>query len=334
MATRISKPDLLRRIVLAVRASGWSAIVLSPGHPFRFSLFRGDERLIVLCYIWNLTHGGYPRDPNELRIQITGIDRFQIEEGTKTLVLGWGEDEKMFAGFDVTKHLIPMLGRSPSLQVRRGTLEEAHDKAFFPQTRDNEEIVVAFRPDFFATYVQELEELHGTAQYPDSLRQLERIANTDLESEVRDIPAGPRRIVLQRINRKVRDGRFRTNVLAAYGYRCAVTGMQLDLVDAAHIIPVEHERGSDELRNGICLSALHHRAFDHGLIGIKSDYSIVLNERRMSDLHAIGWDGGAREFRAGLRDQILLPARRAHYPEPNYLVFGQQLRGWSERVLT
>src|SRR2546423_7485850 len=105
MATRISKPDLLQRIISATRASGWSTIVLSSGHPFRFSLFLGDQRIILICYIWNLTHGGYPRDPNELRIQITGVDRFHVEEGVKTLPLGWGEDEKMFAGFDVTKHL-------------------------------------------------------------------------------------------------------------------------------------------------------------------------------------------------------------------------------------
>jgi len=333
MANRISKSDLLQRIISAVKASGWNAIVLTSEHPFKLSLFRADQRIAVLCYIWNLTHGGYPRNPNEVRIQITGIDTFRIEEGVKTLLLGWGEDEQMFAGFDVTKHLISMSGRSPSLQVRRETLEEAKAKAFFPQTRDNQEIVIAFRSDFLATYVQELEELHKTAQHPSELRQLERIANTDIEQEIRDIPAGPRKTVLEQINRKVRDARFRKNVLAAYSFRCAVSGIQLDLVDAAHIIPVEHVRGTDELKNGICLSALHHRAFDLGLIGIKRDYSVVLNERRMAELHSIGWDGGAAEFKAGLRDQLLLPARRAHYPDPGYLVFGQQLRGWSARRL-
>ena len=112
-----------------------------------------------------------------------------------------------------------------------------------------------------------------------------------------------------------------------------MSGIQLDLVDAAHIIPVDHERGTDELKNGICLSALHHRAFDLGLIGIKWDYSVILNDRRMAELHSTGWDGGAAEFKASLRDQILMPARRRHYPDPDYLVFGQQLRGWSQKQL-
>jgi putative restriction endonuclease len=279
-----------------------------------------------------VTHGGFLRNPNELRIQITGVDRFRVEEGVKTLLLGWEQDEQMFAGFDVTKHLISMSGRSPSLQVRRETVNEAKSKAFFPQTRDNQEIAIAFRPDFFTTYVQELEDLHKAAQQPEELRHLEQIASTSIEHKIRDIPAGPRRTVLQRINRKVRDARFRQNVLTAYGNRCAVSGMQLDLVDAAHIIPVDHERGTDELKNGLCLSALHHRAFDNGLIGIKRDYSVIINERGMSVLRSIGWDGGAAEFKASLRDQILLPARRTHYPDPDYLIFGQQLRGWSQKL--
>jgi len=333
MTTRLSKSDLLKRLLTAAKLSGWNAIVLSSEHPFKLALFCGGQRVVALCYIWNLTHGGYPRNPSELRIQITGVDRLRVEEGAKTLLLGWEENEQMFAGFDVSKHLVSMLGRSPSLQMRRETVIEAKAKAFFPQTRDNQEIVIAFRPDFFATYAQELENLHQAAQQPEELLQLERIANTDIEREIGDIPAGPRKTVLQQINRKVRDARFRQNVLTAYGNRCAVSGMQLDLVDAAHIIPIDHERGTDELKNGICLSALHHRAFDHGLIAVKQDYSVIVNERRMAELRSIGWDGGAAAFRTTLRDQILLPARRAHYPDPNYLVFGQQLRGWLPKQL-
>jgi len=81
------------------------------------------------------------------------------------------------------------------------------------------------------------------------------------------------------------------------------------------------------------LSAIHHRPFDLGLIGIKPDYSLVLNERKFTDLRTIGWDGGAVEFKSSVRDQILLPPRRRLYPDPDYLLFGQTFRGWSERLL-
>jgi len=324
---------MIDRVLSAVLASGWVSIVLSESHPFRVTLVQSESRITILCYIWNLTHGGYPRDPNELRIQITGVDRFRVESGVKTLVLGWSDADKIFAGFDVTKHLISMVGRSPSFQIRRETVSAAAVHGFSTQVRGNQEIAIAFRPDFFATYVQELRSLHGTAQYAEDLKVLQKIAAEPIDQEIQDIPPSPRRTVLQQIQRKVRDQRFRKNVLAAYDHRCAMSGIQLDLLDAAHLIPVEHDKGTDEIKNGICLSAIHHRAFDQGLVGIRKDYSIAVNERRLGELKLVGWDGGIDLFKSTLRDHILLPARRQMYPDPEYLVFGQSLRGWERRAL-
>jgi putative restriction endonuclease len=332
MAT-VSKAEMLTAVLKSIQASGWDAIVLNKSHPFRISMYRADNRVIFLCYIWNLTHGGYPRDPNELRIQVTGVNSFIIESGAKTLVLGFSEEEKMFAGFDVTKHRISMSGRSPSFQIRRETLQRAKTTEFYPQIRQNKEIAIAFLPEFFATYVNELEALHGSAQHPQDIVAVTQIADTNA-TNIQDIPAGPRRTVLEQIQRKVRDTRFRKNVLATYGHRCAASDIQLDLLDAAHIIPVEHERGTDETKNGLCLSAIHHRAFDHGLLGIKRDYSIVFHDENFTKLRAIGWDGGENAFRDSCRDAINLPSRREFYPDPDYLVFGQTLRGWNPRQLS
>jgi putative restriction endonuclease len=330
---KVSKSEMLAHVLKSIQASGWDAIVLNRTHPFRISMYRGDTRVIFLSYIWNLTHGGYPRDPNELRIQVTGVNRFVIESAAKTLVLGFSEDEKMFAGFDVTKHRISMSGRSPSFQIRRETLQHAKTTEFYPQTRQNNEIAIAFVPEFFATYVNELEALHGSAQHQQDILAVAQIADTNT-TNIKDIPAGPRRTVLEQIQRKVRDTRFRKNILATYGHRCAASDIQLDLLDAAHIIPVEHERGTDETKNGLCLSAIHHRAFDHGLLGIKRNYSIVFNDENFTKLRAIGWDGGERAFRGTCRDAINLPSRREFYPDPDYLVFGQVLRGWNARHLS
>lgn len=334
MPSPLSKRALLNRILQGIRLSGWGCLVLSETHPFRLVLFQGEVRQTVFCYIWNLTHGGYPRDSNELRIQVTGVDRFQIALGAKTLVLGWAEDQHMFAGFDVTKHLISMQGRSPSFQIRRETIMAAAEPGFSAQSRGNHEIAIAFRPDFFATYVQELENLHGIARHAKDLKVLAAITDEPTEEKIQDIPPGPRRIVLQQIQRKVRDQRFRRNVLQAYDFRCAMSGIQLNLLDAAHLIPVEHARGTDETKNGICLTAIHHRAFDQGLVGIRRDYTVVLNENRLGELKSLGWDGGVELFKSTLRDQILLPARRNFCPDTDYLLFGQTLRGWEKRELT
>ncbi len=177
--------------------------------------------------------------------------------------------------------------------------------------------------------VLSLEFSHQTTAGILETKALERISREEaVDFDLEDIEPKARRQVLQTINRKIRDARFRANVLRAYSHRCCVCGIQLDLLDAAHIIPVEHERGTDEIKNGLSLCALHHRAFDHALITVRKDYSISCSEKEFKRLRTIGWHGGESEFKAALRDEILLPPKKEIYPSPNYLEFGQQLRGW------
>ncbi|MGB7747915.1 MAG: HNH endonuclease [Verrucomicrobiia bacterium] len=325
------KSALIQGFIEAIKLSGWNVLVIRNGHPAKLAIFReGTNSSSVLLYIWNMTHGGSPRNPNELRIQITGVDHFFEEAGVKTLVLGWSDNLQLFSGYDVTKHR--HLGYSPSFQIRREAMEKARAIGFCAQEKGNDEIAIAFRLDFAATYVQELEALHQSGSRKD-LTVLEEIAKAAAEPRIHEIPPGPRKTVLQQLQRKVRDARFRSNIMSVYEHRCAISGIQLDLLEAAHIVPVEHEAGTDEIKNGICLSAIHHRAFDNGLIGIRTDYTVLFNEKKLGQLRSIGWDGGTDVFKSTLRDHIILPRKTEHYPSADYLLYGQKLRGWSDREI-
>lgn len=75
---------------------------------------------------------------------------------------------------------------------------------------------------------------------------------------------------------------FRRMILANYGGRCALTGIDIPLLLlASHIIPwADKSHKKDRLNpcNGICLSALYDKAFDQGLITISPDnYSVILS---------------------------------------------------------
>lgn len=80
------------------------------------------------------------------------------------------------------------------------------------------------------------------------------------------------RYVKTRVNQSV----FRQYVLSNYDYSCAISGINApDLLVASHIIPWSEnveERLNPE--NGLCLSAIHDRAFDKGLIGIDNNRKI------------------------------------------------------------
>lgn len=83
-------------------------------------------------------------------------------------------------------------------------------------------------------------------------------------------------------SRKVRVNQrfFREAVLSAYGGKCCITGIDLKAVlIASHIKPWTQSNREEKLnpRNGLCLNALHDRAFDRGLIAVNDDYTIAVS---------------------------------------------------------
>lgn len=61
---------------------------------------------------------------------------------------------------------------------------------------------------------------------------------------------------------------FRTSILEAYNFRCAISGsVTSEALEAAHIVPYFGPE-SDVIQNGISLRVDIHRLFDLGLIGI------------------------------------------------------------------
>lgn len=91
-------------------------------------------------------------------------------------------------------------------------------------------------------------------------------------------PAGPSEVVRAVRTRRVQ-AFFRIAVLSSYNFRCALTGLAIPaLLNASHIIPwsVDPKRRADP-RNGLCLNALHDRAFDRGLITFDEQWRLVLS---------------------------------------------------------
>jgi putative restriction endonuclease len=81
------------------------------------------------------------------------------------------------------------------------------------------------------------------------------------------------------VRMRVNQGFFRKSVLAAYGFRCCISGLAIpELLNASHIIPWAADRTNRvNPRNGLCLNALLDRAFDRGLITITSEFKVKVS---------------------------------------------------------
>ena len=91
-----------------------------------------------------------------------------------------------------------------------------------------------------------------------------------LPKEGRERPA----LVKVRVNQAF----FRKTVLASYDNKCCITGLSIPyLLVASHIIPWATDlKNRLNPCNGLCLNALHDKAFDLGLITITPEYRILL----------------------------------------------------------
>lgn len=326
MAT-LNHKALLNLVVDSIAEGGWSCLIIDDNKPFRLRVFRQEgQGFDVSLYLWNCTHGGgAKRASNEYRIQLTGTVPQQMPD-IITVILGWHAGYGVFSGFDIERHS-GQNSQSPSIQVKEETLKGAHQKAFSVSQRQNGELVVAFRPELLVDYILNARALHQqgiTKTDLSLLNDLGTVPAVDLEN----VATTERKRVIATIARNYRAADFRARVLGAYRHQCAMCGVQLKLVDAAHIIPVASDLSTDETKNGIALCKLHHFAYDRNLISFDSNYVIEVSSAETSRLGVENLAGGIQTFQENLRTAIMLPSDRRDYPSSAYIERSREVRRW------
>lgn len=121
--------------------------------------------------------------------------------------------------------------------------------------------------------------------------------NAEIEKSRRvDFPKGEMKIASVRV--RLNQSFFRSAILAAYETKCCITGINLpDLLCASHIVPWSVDvRNRTNPQNGLCLNAIHDRAFDRGLITVTEDFKVkssrLVNESRSPGIEMItNFDG-------------------------------------------
>jgi putative restriction endonuclease len=138
----------------------------------------------------------------------------------------------------------------------------------------------------------------------------------ELTDDATEFPEGRTReaVVRTRVNQSF----FRSAVLAAYRSTCCITGCSIpEMLNASHIVPWSKDvKNRTNPKNGLCLNALHDRAFDCGLLTVTPDLKVAISpraKRKSSDL-------GNREL---LLRYDGVPVRPPEHfaPDPRFLKF-------------
>jgi len=122
---------------------------------------------------------------------------------------------------------------------------------------------------------------------------------------------GIERLVVSRMHQ----GEFKTRILRAYDYKCAVTEERaVPVLEAAHIRPFAEVREHD-IRNGLLLRSDVHRLFDQGYVTVTRDLRFKVSNALHDD-----WHNGKEYFRLDGR-QIHLPSDRREWPNLEHLEY-------------
>lgn len=114
------------------------------------------------------------------------------------------------------------------------------------------------------------------------------------QAEEPDIPTTTDAETSSAVTVKIRRGQafFRKSVLASYDGTCCMSGLKVRrLLVASHIKPWRTDTANRlNPRNGLCLSALHDRAYDLGFLSVRPDHTIAVSTELRVDTSALSID--------------------------------------------
>ncbi len=321
-----STGELLQAVIDACRYRTEAVFYVQGRNPFSMSV----DGLEVTLFVANISHARR-NDPDEFRIQCPGDLPDQLAAlraaGGLICVLGYNADTDTFSAWDPERFVQrSRVTQRFSLYTRLSTHQRARTDGFSIYRDASHQNVLSFRSEFMALYIGNTEVMH---QATDKALQNLVSAHRDTRSGVasRKLVAVARRRIEVTHNQYERSPQFREAVREAYQNRCAMCGVQLELIEAAHLVPHNHPKGLDTVSNGIALCALHHRSLDTSLVYLDANYNILINHVRRKYLVRVRRIDGVLQFRRQMSDKIALPHDPSDYPLRENIELGNQLRG-------
>lgn len=190
---------------------------------------------------------------------------------------------KMHAGTHEVKTLSNLIDRTPGAIARKlgnfasfdPTLKARGIKGLSNSSKLDEEVWDEFYNNWDAALI-ESEKLLAKKKHT-TIEKLNEIDLRDLNKE----GFNKERLVITRVNQCI----FRKMILATYNNSCCITGIaNTDLLVASHIVGWQKdEKNRLNPMNGLCLNALHDKAFDKFLITISAeDYTLKISNKLKS----------------------------------------------------
>tara|TARA_B100001287_G_scaffold18653_1_gene13851 strand:- start:318 stop:1325 length:1008 start_codon:yes stop_codon:yes gene_type:complete len=294
-------------------------------NPYRFSINKKKYYILIK----NIHESGDGRsNQDECRIQVAKSKSFNpaLNEHSNVIILGYFHDERVFTAWNPFMMQERFNKKDTiSLYSRFSIQREAAATGIANYVDNNNQSVISFKPQYLGLYLENYASIHLFNQ--ENLKNLiEKSDEFNSEDSFNELDYNNKKVTITHTRYK-RDPKFRLAVYNAYKHKCAMCGIQLELVEAAHIIPHSDSRGTDEVSNGICLCKLHHGAYDNSLIYVDEDFNINFNDEKINYLIKMEQDAGIIQLQKLTFEKLKLPNNPIYAPNTNNLKIANQLRG-------
>lgn len=274
----VGRADVIDRIAALVGDDVLDVTDADLGWPAHGTLVVDGSEALVSLFVApvGLSHRG--RDAVERRFQNPGSDRpIVLEPGRRPLLLGLWEADPMVAverPVLVSADPFHRVDRTTrfSVFVSTTTLRTALETGWSEGVNSVGESIRCFAPPLLAlSYAADLDQAPPAA----SAMQAAIDGSGLLAVGEAELPAAAER-ARRAGSTLVRDARFSRRVIDAYGGLCAMCGLDVELVQGAHIYPVSAPGSHDEPWNGLALCPNHHLAFDRHLVAVDIDTRAIV----------------------------------------------------------
>lgn len=250
------------------------------GWPARGALVADGSSLPVALYVAPVGLSQRGRNDVERRFQNPGSDLpIEVLAGEVPLLVGlWREDEHepvpnpVLVLADAVRRV--GLTTRHSVFVKLAALRSASMTGWAESVTDADERMTLFHPRLLSAVALASEA--GVTVPPRDASIAVSASGLLQGSSALDDAAAPGERARRSVFAIVRDAKFGRDVVDAYDGLCALCGLDLGLVQGAHIYPASAPGSPDEIRNGLCLCSNHHAAFDRHLLWIDPHERTVL----------------------------------------------------------
>ncbi len=298
---------------------------ISGKNPYRFSVNKQSFYILIK----NVHESGEGRsNQDECRIQISKSREFNtaLFSENPVIVLGYFHDYKVFTAWD--PYLMKdrfNLKQSISVYSRFNIQKKASKFGISNYVDGNQQSIISFLPEYLGLYLENHRYIHRL-QDIELLELIKKSDESNDDDSFEEVDLDKHKFTITH-KRYKRDKNFRETIYEAYGHKCAMCDVGLGIVEAAHIIPISDEDGTDEIDNGICLCPLHHKAYDNGIIYFNEEYDIKLNDHKIEYLIKMGLDSGIQQLKNISHNKLTLPLNPFFEPDCEKINLANLKRG-------